>query len=183
MYNVYKLRNSVKQEALARIEDSARTLADFENVVKVWDKIEESKDEYRAEKELTFGQIGETRGGSESEDDLFSEEVRLDSRIYKSETVFPPPLRHRLWRQQMFGNFHDTIFDCPYEIDELVSNQAVSEALKALNDNQKHVLYFRIIREWTPQKIADIREQTDRNIRRVYDMAIENIRRNLRKKK
>jgi DNA-directed RNA polymerase sigma subunit (sigma70/sigma32) len=176
------MHNSVKQEALARIEDSARTLADFENVAKTWDKIEKYKDEYREEKEWTFGEIGETRGGTESEDSLSSDELRVDRVTYLSENVFPPPIRHRLWRAQMSGNFHDTIFDCPYEIDELVSNQAVSQALKELNDNQKEVLYFRIIREWTPQKIADIRGQTDRNIRRIYDMAIENLRRNLRKK-
>jgi DNA-directed RNA polymerase specialized sigma24 family protein len=80
----------------------------------------------------------------------------------------------------MSGFFLDVIFDCPYEMDELVSSQTISNALKSLNDNQKEVIYFRVIRGFSPQRIAKMRKQTDRNIRQVYDMAIESIRRKLR---
>jgi len=80
----------------------------------------------------------------------------------------------------MSGYFLDVIFDCPYEIDELVSSRDVSETLKSLNDNQKEILYFRIVRDWSSQKIAAVRGQTDRNIRKVYEMAIDSIRRKLR---
>jgi len=173
---MYNLHNSLRREALARVEDSARTLADFENVIKTWDKIEENKQTYRESKEFLFSQLSATQSGSE-----LAEEAKLDVQTFTSECVFPPPIRHRLWRQQMFGNFHDTIFDCPYEIGELVADRAISQALEALNDNQKQVLYFRAIREWSFQRIADFRGQTDRNVRQVYDMAIAKLKRKLAK--
>jgi len=160
----------VRREALTRIEDSARTQADFENVAQTWNKLDENRERKERYHEVTFT-------------DLAEKQADLDEFTYQSETVIPIPIKHRLWRQLMSGYFIDVIFDCPYEIDELVSSQAISQALKSLNGNQKEILYFRIIRNWTPQKIADIRGQTDRNIRRIYDMAIENIRRNLGKGK
>jgi len=169
--SLYKrLQRDVRREALTRIEDSARTQADFENVAHTWDKLDENRERKERYHEVTFT-------------DISKKQTDLDEFTYHSETVIPIPIMHRLWRQLMSGYFIDVIFDCPYEIDELVSSETVSNALKSLNDNQKEIIYFRLIRNWSPQKIADIRGQTDRNIRRVYDMAIENIRRKLGKGK
>jgi len=96
--------------------------------------------------------------------------------------VVPEPLNHRWWRQIMQGNFLDVIFDCPYDMHELTSSRNISELVKALNDNQKEILYLRAIRQWSPQKIAAKRGQTDRNIRKVYDTLIESLRRKLYKR-
>jgi len=149
----------VRREALTRIEDSARTQADFENVVQTWDKLHENRERKERYHELPFSTVAKT-------------EKELNERTYLSETVFPQPIKHRLWRQLMSGYFLDVIFDCPYEIDDLVSDEKVSNALESPNGNQKEVLYFILIRNWSPQKIADFRGQTDRNIRRIYDTAI-----------
>jgi len=165
-----KLQRDVRREALTRIEDSARTQAEFENVAHTWDKLDENRERKERYHEVTFT-------------DIAKRQADLDEFTYHSETVIPIPIMHRLWRQLMSGYLIDVIFDCPYEIDELVSSETVSNALKSLNDNQKEIIYFRLIRNWSPQKIAEIRGQTDRNIRRVYDMAIENIRRKLGKGK
>jgi len=96
--------------------------------------------------------------------------------------VVPQPLNHRCWRQMMQGNFIDVIFDCPYDMHELTSSRNISELVKALNDNQKEILYLRAIRQWSPQKIAAMRRQTDRNIRKVYDTLIESLRRKMYKR-
>jgi len=47
---------------------------------------------------------------------------------------------------------------------------------KGLKDNHKEVLYCWAIRLWSPQRIADFRGQTDRNIRKLYTKMIEGIR-------
>ena len=169
-----KLQREIKREALTRLENSARTLADFENVATEWDKIDESRERNERRNEMMFSQISTTHS-----DTKLSEESKLDIMIYKSHKVHPPPINHRLWRQLMSGDFLETIFDCPYEIDELVSSKGVSKILKSLNDNQKEVLYFRLVRNWSPQRIAAVRGQTDRNIRKVYETAIKSIRRKL----
>jgi DNA-directed RNA polymerase specialized sigma24 family protein len=52
--------------------------------------------------------------------------------------------------------------------------------VKVLNDNQKEILYLRVIRQWSPQKIAAMRGQTDRNIRKVYDTLINGLRKKLK---
>jgi hypothetical protein len=83
------------------------------------------------------------------------------------------------WRQQMSGNFLDVIFDCPHEIEELTASRTIYDDTKDLNEDHKEILYYRAIRQWTPQAVAALRGQTDRNIRKVYNAMIENIRRKL----
>jgi len=103
-----RLSRAAKREALARIEDAARTQADFENVAQEWDKLDANRERRKRYYELPFSSVSEKSS-------------ELDERTYYSDTVIPPPLRHRLWRQLMSGFFIDYIFDCPYEIDELFS--------------------------------------------------------------
>jgi hypothetical protein len=45
-----------------------------------------------------------------------------------------------------------------------------------LDENRKEVLYYRAIRNWSPQKLAAFRGQIDRNIRKLYDKTLEYIR-------
>jgi len=96
--------------------------------------------------------------------------------------VFPPPQKHPWWRQLQSGNFIDKIFDCLHQIDELTANAKVSNALKTLKGKQKEVLYYRAIRQWSPQKLAAIRGQTDRNIRKLYTTLIAKIHRGMEEK-
>jgi len=46
-------------------------------------------------------------------------------------------------------------------------------------EDQREVLFYRAIRQWSHQHIAEIREQTDRNIRKVYANLIDDIRRKM----
>ena len=108
--------------------------------------------------------------------------IRFDSTEevgFMEGAVIPQPLDHRWWRQMMHGLFIDIIFDCPYDLHELTGSRYISELLRTLNDNQREVLYYRAIRQWSPQKIAAMRGQTDRNIRKVYDTLIEGLRKKL----
>ena len=79
----------------------------------------------------------------------------------------------------MRGDFTSVIHDCPYDLHELVSSCNVSQILKKLDENRREVLYFRAVWQWSPQRLAALRGQSDRNIRKVYDTTIRKIRKEL----
>jgi len=66
-------------------------------------------------------------------------------------------------------------YDCPHEIHELTSSTPVYDMVKPLEEKQKEILYYLAIRQWTPQRLAVMRGQTDRNIRKVYAKMIGDI--------
>jgi len=159
-----KLKREIERENLTRIEEAARTEEDFDNLAVQWNRL------YRnAERRKRYYEV------------KLSEFYIEDFEIGNS-TVIPPPLDHIWWRQLMRGEFLDVIFDCPHELHEQTSIRPVSELLKKLNENQKEVLYYRAIRRWSPQKIAALRGQSDRNIRKVYDTLIVGLRKKLKRK-
>ena len=104
-----KLKRELEQEALARLEDSARTEEEFANVVTWWNRL-------------------------------------------------------------------DAIYDCPFEMHELVTDEDISKAIFALKDVQKELLYQLAIKGYSCQLIAAFREQTDRNIRKIRDTMLNKLR-------
>lgn len=149
---------AARAESLRRLEQAARDVDDFNGLVLMYDKL----DGNRERKERYW-------------EAMSYNDFRDDRRIC-DETVIPPPLLHPWWRQLLRGDFLDTIHDCPQEIYEFVSSPAVSDQLRGLDENRKEVLYYRAVRGWSPQKLAVFREQTDRNIRKVYDATIRKVR-------
>jgi hypothetical protein len=155
------LMREAKAVALKRIEDAARTVADFEDITRRWDNAQ-IVEGWRIEKHETLA-LNDTE----------------NQPLPEYDTVIPAPLEHIWWRQQLGGNFLDVIFDCPHDVHELTSSRPVYEFTKVLDENHKEILYYRAIRQWTPQRVASLRGQTDRNIRKVYHRMIEDIRRKL----
>jgi hypothetical protein len=152
-----ELVRDAKAASLSRFEDSCRTLADFESLSGMYDRLDES----RERKERRW--------------EALSVEKLIEWHI-GGETVVPRPLSHPWWRQLLSGNFIDVIHDCPHDIHELVGSPSVSEPLRELDGNRKEILYYRVVRGWSPQRLAAFRGQTDRNIRKVYDKTIDNLR-------
>ena len=68
------------------------------------------------------------------------------------------------FRQLCQGNFLDIIFSCPYE---LTSNRFLSKLFFTLSDEQKEVLYFLFVKQYSAARLAAIRGQSDRNIRKL----------------
>lgn len=155
------LLREAKRESLARIEDAARTEADFEDVLRLWDD-REIVEIWRLDKHEELG-LSNMR----------------DYELPERDTVIPPPIKHVWWRQLLGGSFLDVIHDCPHEIHELTTSRPVYDFTKELDENHKEILYYWVIRQWTPQQIAAFRGQTDRNIRKVYNNMIEGIRKKM----
>jgi len=152
------LLREAKRVALTKIEEAARTVEDFENINLLWNNrdIVES-DRVGKHESLIF-------------DDM------EDYQMPETDRVIPKPFNHPWWRKLQNGDFNDYIFDCPHEVNELTSSRPASIITKQLEENQKEVLYYWAIRQWTPQQIAAYRGQTDRNIRKVYKNMIKIMR-------
>ena len=158
-----ELKRVVKAERLRRQEDGARTEKDFSELIDTYDK----NDANRERKERYW--------------EILSSD-NLTERLVCEATIIPRPIDHEWWRQLFGGSPLDVIFDCPHEINEFVSSPSLIEPLKQLDESRKEILYYLVIRQWSPQRLAAFRGQTDRNIRKVYGVIIAKIRKRLYKR-
>lgn len=158
-----KLQRELRAEALARLEDAARTTRDFEKVIAWWDKLDANRERRERYHEL-----------SRSGDD-----VPLDYGASANELYFPDYLNDVLERQMRKGDFIDTIFNCPYDIHELVTDEYLSQILSDLDENHKELLFLCAVRLFSSTRIAAIRGQSDRNIRKVRATMFKKIRKKL----
>lgn len=158
-----KLRRELRAEALARLEDAARTQRDFENVIAWWEKLDANRERRERYHEL-----------SRSGDD-----VPLDYGASANELFFPDTLNDVLEKQIRKGDFIDAIFYCPYDIHELVTEEYLSEILLELKEDHKELLFLWAVRLFSSARIADIRQQSDRNIRKVRNTMMKKIQKEL----
>jgi len=157
------LKRELKAQALKRLEDSARTLRDYENLVAWYDRLDANRERRERYHEL-----------SRSGDD-----APLDYGASANELYFPDYLNHVLEKQIRKGDFLDAIFNCPYDIHELVTDDDLCIILRELNEDHKELLYLWAIRLFSSTKIAAIRGQSDRNIRKVRGTMLKKIRKKL----
>lgn len=158
-----KLKRGLRAEALARLEDAARTQRDFENVIAWWDKLDANRERRERYHEL-----------SRSGDD-----VPLDYGASANELFFPDTLNDVLEKQIRKGDFIDAIFYCPYDIHELVTEEYLSEILLELKEDHKELLFLWAVRLFSSTRIAAIRQQSDRNIRKIRNTMMKKIRKEL----
>ena len=158
-----KLKRELRAEALARLEDAARTQRDFENVIAWWDKLDANRERRERYHEL-----------SRSGDD-----VPLDYGASANELFFPDMLNDVLEKQIRKGDFIDAIFYCPYDIHELVTEEYLSEILLELKEDHKELLFLWAVRLFSSTRIAAIRQQSDRNIRKIRNTMMKKIRKEL----
>ena len=70
------------------------------------------------------------------------------------------------FRQLCHGNYLDILFDCPHELYNLAGNAFISDLLRDLNEDQQEILYFLFVRLYSTTRLAEMRHQSDRNIRK-----------------
>ena len=143
------LKRELRAIALKRLEDGARTISDFEEVIKEWDLL----DSNRARKER-YHEIG--RENIDSKKDVAPLAI-----------VIPAPINHAYWRQLMKGDYIDIISNCPYEMHNSLSDEDYSKIIYELKDDHKELIYFLYLRDFTTSQLAALRNQSDRNIRGV----------------
>ena len=147
--NKTMLKRELRAIALKRLEDGARTVSDFEEVIKEWDHLDSNR-----ERKERYHEIG--RENIDSKKDVAPLAI-----------VIPTPINHAYWRQLMKGDFIDIISNCPYEMHNSLSDEDYSKIIYDLKDDHKELIYFLYLRDFTTNQLAALRNQSDRNIRGV----------------
>ncbi len=157
-----RLKRELVREALTRLEESARSENEFREVVQFWDRLEENEVRRVGNHETLRGDIPLEWGMAE------------DGHFF--------PASSGLLRQIQKGDFIETIFYCPYEIHELVEDADISKLLRRMKEDHKEILFYLAVRRYSAARIAAVRGQTDRNIRKVRDTLLKGLRKKLRKR-
>lgn len=158
-----KLKRELQAEALTRLEDAARTPADFKKVTDWWDRLDANRERRERYHEVL-------RSG----DDL-----PLEFGMTKDGLCFPGSMNRVLARQIRKGDFLDAIYNCPYELHELVTDANLSDILRDLKEDRKELLFLWAVRLYSSAKIAAIRGQSDRNIRKIRAVILKRIHKKL----
>ena len=155
-----RLKREMRAEAIRRLEEAARTEKDFQAVVEEWNKLDRNRERRERDHENLRG------------------DVPLEYQAVPEPKIVPRWLNNPAVRQLCSGNFLDILFDCPYEMHQLTANTFLSGIIEELSEEHKEILYFLSIRLYSTTQLAQLRGQSDRNIRKVRNT----IRKRLQKK-
>ena len=152
------LHREARALAIRRIEESARTEADFENVLYWWDKLDANRERKERDHEIGRSAVPLEWGADE---------------MYLSDR---PSYDVVLRKLLLAGEFIDIIFDRPETIHELVTDAELSGILKDLKPHLKNMLYYLFLRDYSTTEYAESIGQSDRNIRGIRETALKKIR-------
>ena len=144
-----RLKREIRAEALKRLEEAARTESDFLTVVDEWNKLDRNRERRERDHENLRG------------------DVPLEFQAVPDPKIAPLWMNLPRFRQLCQGNFLDIIFSCPYELHELTANRFLSKLFFTLSDEQKEVLYYLFVKQYSTARLATLRGQSDRNIRKL----------------
>ena len=147
--NKTMLKRELRAIALKRLEDGARTVSDFEEVIKEWDHLDSNRER------------------KERYHEIDRENIDSKKDVAPLAIVIPAPINHAYWRQLIKGDYIDIISNCPYEMHNSLSDEDYSKIIYDLKDDHKELIYFLYLRDFTTSQLAALRNQSDRNIRGV----------------
>ena len=119
-----KLKRELRAEAMTRLEEAARTEADFENVISCWDKL----DANRERKERYHEPI---RG-----------DMTLENGLKYNGRIFPEWMCSANYTSVRQGRYLDVIFNCPLELNEMTGHPVLCKTLQELDVEYKSLLFF-----------------------------------------
>ena len=182
------LRNTLKRQAradyLRRIENSAQTVDDFNEVTDMYDKLDANRERRERYHEIGMNEyklLNTELGKSNKGIDL---EQRTADRQngYSNGAVIPAPICHSYWRELIRGDFISYIFDNALDIWQIFDNWQVGNLYRyELTVKQKETLFLSVVRLATSEQIGCYTNKTDRAVRRLLFDALENIRNPLAK--
>ena len=144
------LVHSLKREGLTRLEEAARTEDDFRRVVKRWDELWDR----RLKKE-------------NSKESLISSDM-FDWSAFDAEE-----------RMRDTNDLFSWMFGCICQMHELTDDPDISRLLKKATHKQKAVFFPRYFKNCSTTTIASCHGMTDRNVRKLIDLMLDNLRRGL----
>ena len=129
----------------------AETAAEYEALIKEMDRLDRNRERRERYHEI-----------------LMEEYIPAGSEIY-SGRIFPAHLDSVESKLILRGMFLDILFNCPYEMHQLTANPFISRMVQQLSDLHKETLYFLSLQLYRTSRLATIRNQSDRNIRKLRD--------------
>ena len=158
-----QLQRDLKAAALERLEQAAKTPEDFKKVIKRWDSLDENR-----ERKKRYWEISRN-----------NEVFPLEWGEATWGTVFPKNLNAYEAKQIRKGDFIDVIFDNPYEIHELVTEEYLSKILKGLSNDHKEILYLLAVKGYSTKDVEKILGKSDRAVRYNRETYLKNIRKKM----
>ena len=155
--SINTLRQELETQSLTRISSVARTEQDFREVVREMDRLDRNRERRERYHEVSRG------------------EVPLEYQKAKDGYICPEWMNGPVIKQLQSGNFLDYLYDCPYEMHNLVADVRLSNAIAGLQERQKTVFYFLILRLYSTSRVAGMEEMSDRNIRKIRNKCIRDI--------
>ena len=156
-----RVAQSVREEALRRLELSARTAAEFQSVVSWYDREEQS----RMRKERRYESL---RG-----------DTPVEYLAPAEGDIVPHSMSCPTFRQICRGEFDDFLCNCLFRMHDLTERAHLRQIVMDLKQDHKEILYFLGVRLYSTQQLARLREQTERNIRKVRGTVQRKIRKKL----
>ena len=147
--NDKRLKREILAEALKRTEESVRTLKDFQGVIAEWDRLDRNRERRERDHENLRG------------------DVPLEFQAVPEPRIVPLWMNAPDYRQLCSGFFLDILFDCPYEMHELTADEFISNMIRNLSEEHKEVLLYLSLRLYSTTRLAALRGQSDRNIRKL----------------
>ena len=144
-----RLKREIRAEALKRLEEAARTESDFLTVVDEWNKLDRNRERRERDHENLRG------------------DVPLEFQAVPEPRIVPLWMNAPDYRQLCSGFFLDIHFDCPYEMHELTADEFISNMICNLSEEHKEVLFYLSLRLYSTTRLAALRGQSDRNIRKL----------------
>ena len=143
------LKQAVLDEGLRRIEYGDPTVEAIEKQMKEYDKKVENRERTIQANELPRG------------------DLPWEYEMSVLPKLFPAWMNLPLERSLQQGDFIDALYDCPYELKELIAKAFYSRQYDALTADQKMVAYFYFLREWKTKPIAEMKGVSLRAIRKI----------------
>ena len=93
--------------------------------------------------------------------------------------IAPHSMSCPTFRQICRGEFDDLLCNCMFRMHDLTDRDHLRQIVMNLKQDHKEILYFLWIRLYSTQQLALLREQTERNIRKVRGTVQRKIRKKL----
>ena len=155
------LLEQLDEVSVERRTQVARTVAEFDELIKEMDRLDRNRE--RRERYHEILQEEYIPGGEE----------------FYSGRIFPAALDSPESKLILRGMFLDLFYNCPYEMHQLTADPFLSRIVDELSDLHKETLYLLSLQYLSTSQLAHMRDQSDRNIRKLRDSYTKKLQKQL----
>lgn len=145
------LLEQLDEVSVERRTQVARTVAEFDELIKEMDRLDRNRER------------------RERYHEILQEEYIPSGEEFYSGRIFPAALDSPESKLILRGMFLDLFYNCPYEMHQLTADPFLSRIINELSDLHKETLYLLSLQYLSTAQLAHMRDQSDRNIRKLRD--------------